>query len=324
MLELLIANKKTGGMWNVINATESVQLETHRTGSPSKLTFKWIKTSEEVSFLEGDIVRFSVDGQVQFYGWVFTKTKDRWNVFDVVCYDRIRYLKNSGSYAFYNMSAGDILTQIAEDFQVGIGEVADTGYKIPSLIESNKPCIDIIQDALNQTLLNTGKVFCLYDNGTGLSLKYVGDWKSNVVIGDRSYLTDYTYKTDIDSDTYNSVKVVMANQQTGVNEVVVAQDSANIAKWGMLQLYQTLNGDYNTAQMSVQATQTLNAFNRRHRYLTFESLGVLGLRAGMMVRMYIPGMGDIDLDQYVLLDRVTHTWTNGEHMMECEAVDFDV
>lgn len=30
---------------------------------------------------------------------------------------------------------------------------------------------------------------------------------SNVVIGDMSLLTDYTYKTDIDEQTYNHVKL---------------------------------------------------------------------------------------------------------------------
>ena len=50
------------------------------------------------SFAEGDIVRFSVDGQLQFYGWVFTKSKDRWGEIQVTCYDRIRYLKANASY----------------------------------------------------------------------------------------------------------------------------------------------------------------------------------------------------------------------------------
>lgn len=33
------------------------------------------------------------------------------------------------------------------------------------------------------------------------------DMVSNVVIGDMSLLTDYTYKTDIDEQTYNHVKL---------------------------------------------------------------------------------------------------------------------
>ena len=48
---------------------------------------------------------------------------------------------------------------------------------------------------------------------------------SDVVIGDKSLLTDYTYKTDIDSQTYNSVKLARPNEETGKADTVVAEDS---------------------------------------------------------------------------------------------------
>ncbi len=88
--ELIIGNKRTGKMWEVSNSTTTVSYTTERTGSPGKLTFTVIK-SGDLDFVEGDIVRWSVDGQLIFCGWVFTKSKDRWGVIDVTCYDRIRY-----------------------------------------------------------------------------------------------------------------------------------------------------------------------------------------------------------------------------------------
>ena len=50
------------------------------------------------------------------------------------------------------------------------------------------------------------------------------------------------------------------------------------------------------------------------------SLGVPGLRAGQMVLMKVPGLGDINLNQYVLLEQVTHTWENDVHTMEFETM----
>lgn len=67
---------------------------------------------------EGATVRFSVDGERQFFGWVFTVSRDRWGVTQVTCYDRLRYLKAAASYAFYAQEAGDIISQIAEDMQL--------------------------------------------------------------------------------------------------------------------------------------------------------------------------------------------------------------
>lgn len=317
--ELLIANKSSGKIWEVSNSTQSATWTTNRTGSPG--TFKFtVNKAGDLSYTEGDIVRFSVDGQLMFYGWVFTKSKNRWGEIETTCYDRLRYLKASASYAFYGQKAGDIIKQIAEDFQLDVSSLADTGYAIPSLIEQEQTCLDIIDGAIQQTLLNTGDIYVFYDDGNGLALRRPEDMISNVMIGEKSLLTDYTYKTDIDSETYNSVKLARPNEETGRADVVIAEDSAHIGQWGLLQLYQTVDGDVNDAQMKAQAEASLSYYNRRMRTLKFSSLGVPGLRAGQMIYMRVPGLGDMNLDQYVLLEKVEHTWGNNVHTMEIETM----
>ena len=316
--ELLIATK-AGPIFEVSNSTQSVTYTTNRTGDPGKLEFT-LNKSGNISFFEGDVVRFSVDGTLIFYGWVFTKSKDRWDVITVTCYDRIRYLKASASYAFYDQTAGEIIRQIAQDFQLDVSELEDTGYKIPSLIEEEQTCLDIIEEAVQQTLLNTGKVYVFFDDGNGLSLKEAGNMISQVMIGDKSLLTDYTYKTDIDEQTYNSVKLARPNEETGRADVFVAQDSSNIGQWGLLQLYQTVDGDVNDAQVKAQAEATLEYYNKRQRTLSVSSLGVVGLRAGQMILMRVQGLGDISLDQFVLLEKVTHTFENDTHTMDFDTL----
>lgn len=318
--ELIIANKSSGRMWDIANCTTEVTYTTERTGSPGKLTFTMIKAGT-VSFLEGDIVRLSVDGQLVFYGWVFTKSKDRWGMIDVTCYDRLRYLKANASYAFYNQTADQIIAQVAADLQLTTSALASTGYAIPSLIETDQSCMDILQSVLETTLLNTGTIYVLYDDGNGLALSRPEDMQYPVMIGDKSLLLDYTYKTDIDSQTYNSVKLARPNEETGRADVVVVEDSANIEQWGLLQLYQQVDGALNTAQMTAQGQATLAYYNRRLRTLKVSSLGIPGVRAGGMIRMKVQGLGDINLDQWVLLEKVTHTWTNGVHTMEFETLE---
>lgn len=316
-VELIIAEKRTGKIWNASNATTNITYETNRTGSPGTLKFTVLK-SGTLSFVEGDIVRFSVDGQLIFYGWVFTKSKDRWGKIDVTCYDRMRYLKANASYSFYGQTAGDIIKQIAEDFQLETADIADTGFAIPSLIETDQSCLDIIQGVVEQTLLNTGKLYIFYDNGDGLCLQLAEDMKSNIMIGDKSLVLDYTYKTDIDEQTYNSVKIAMANEETGKADVYVARDTDNIARWGLLQLYQKVDNDSNSAQLKAQAEATLSYYNRRLRTLKVSSLGVLGLRAGQMILMQIENLGDINLNQWLLIEKITHTFENDKHTMDIE------
>lgn len=317
--ELLIANNASGNVLEVSSCVQSATYTTNRTGTPGTFEFTLNKAGA-VSFTEGDTVRFTVDGTLVFFGWVFTKSKDRWDVITVTCYDRMRYLKASASYAFYGKTAGEIIQEIAAGFQLDVGELADTKYKIPSLIEEEQTCLDIIEGAIQKTLLNTGVVYVFFDNGQGLSLKAAGDMKSNVMVGGQSLLTNYTYKTDIDAQTYNSVKLARPNEETGKADIFIAQDSANIGRWGLLQLYQSVDGDMNDAQVKAQAAATLKYYNQRMRTLSVSSLGVLGLRAGMMLLMRVQGLGDINLDQYVLLEKVVHTFKNDEHTMEFDTL----
>ena len=87
--ELLLENKSTGKLWELSNSVTTVSWTTERTGTPGKLTFTVLKAGD-LSYTEGDVVRFSVDGQLQFYGWVFTKVKNRWGEIETTCYDRLR------------------------------------------------------------------------------------------------------------------------------------------------------------------------------------------------------------------------------------------
>lgn len=324
MIELTIYNKSSGKGWNV--KPQVITHTTSRTGSPGTLKFT-INKAGSLSFTEGDEVRFSIDGELQFSGWVFTKSKDRWGVIEVTCYDRLRYFKANTSYAFYGCTVGEMIREIAADLQVTTGEIADTGYQIPSFIQESKSCLDIISEAIQQTLLNTGEIYVFYDNGQGVSLSRARDMIAPYVIGEKSLLLDYTYKTDIDSMTYNSVKLSRPNEATGRADVFVAQDSGNIGQWGLLQLYQTVDGSLNDAQVKEQANTSLTYYNRRLRTLQFESLGI-PLRAGQMLFLKIPGLGDIDLNQYALVEQVTHTFQYSDtlegydHEMSVDVRDF--
>lgn len=316
--EFLAAQKATGNTLNLTNSTTQVVWSTQRTGQPGKLTFTYLRTPES-KLEEGDAIRFSVDGQLQFYGWVFNRGFDRWGPVDVVCYDRIRYLKANASYSFYGQSAGDIIRQIAEDFELDVGELADTGYKLPSLIMQDKSCIDIINTALQKTLLNTGKVFVFYDSGAALTLKEANDLKTDIVIGDYSLMTNYTFDSSIDTQTYNSIKLARPNQKTGKADVFVIKDSEHIGKWGLLQLYQTVNGAANDAQVKEQAKVSLEYYNRVLQQLNLSSLGVPGLRAGSLILVNLSDLDGEPFKRYVMLEKVEHTFKNDEHTMELEA-----
>lgn len=315
--QLIVCRKAVGDLLDLSRCTTTASWTTQRTGTPGCFKFTYIRTPSS-RIEEGDVVRFSVNGKLQFFGWVFTRSQDRWGPVDVTCYDRLRYLKANASYSFYDQTAGQIIRQIAEDLQLSVGELAETGYSIPSLIEQDKSCIDIITEAVQKTLLNTGKVFVFFDDGNGLALKEASQMVCPYVLGEKSLMTDYTYKTDIDSQTYNSVKLARPNEETGKADVFLMQDSDSIGRWGLLQLYQTVDGSENDAQVRTQAGVMLEYYNRVLQTLKFSALGVEGLRAGQMLMIHLNDLDGEEFHRYVLLEKVDHTWENDLHTMEIE------
>ncbi len=314
--ELIVLEKRTGKSWDIAPQTQKVTYTTNRTGSPG--TLKFTVNAVGISFVEGDAVRFSVDGQVVFLGWVFTKSRDRYAVIDVTCYDQLRYLKASASYCFVGRTAGDIIREIAQDFQLTVGALDDTGYAIPTLVKEDKSCLDIISAAIQDTLLATGKLYTFFDDAGALSLREAGAMVAQGMVGEGSLLLDYTYKTDIDEHTYNSIKLVRPNEATGRGDVFQVVDSGNIARWGLLQLYQTVDEALNSVQAAAKAKSMLSYYNRRWRTLKVSALGLNGVRAGQMLMMDVPNLGDIHLFGLVLLEKVTHTYEHDTHTMDFE------
>lgn len=312
--ELIVQCKADGSTWQLFPTTAC--WSTQRNGSPGKFTFSFLQCG--VRLAEGDVVRFTVDGQLQFYGWIFTQEGDHHGKLDVTCYDRLRYLKANASYAFYSQPSEEIVRQVAADFQLEVSRLDATGYSLPSLIEQDKSCLDILTDAIQQTLLHTGRVFVLYDDGSGLCLREAKNMTSDRIAGDGSLMLEYTYTTDIDKQSYNSVKLVRPNEETGRAEVFLAQDSEHIGQWGLLQLYQTVDSAENDAQCRAKAAAMLDYYNAVRRTFRFRALGVPGLRAGQMMPVVLSGLRGEPFSRYVLLDRVSHTFENDLHTMEVE------
>lgn len=315
--ELLIQNRQ-GKTLDYAPTAQNVQYTTNRTGTPGKLTFEVWKTKES-NFHEGNPVRFSVNGTLVFFGYVFKKVKDRYGLIEVTCYDQLRYLNTNESYVFTGMTAGDIIQQIAGDFGLEVGDIEDTGYVIPSLIRENKNCLDIISYALELTTVNTNKIFVFFDLDGKLTLKAAESMMDSTVIGDGSLAQNYRYTTDIDSETYNRIKLVRPNSETGKADTYIFEDSSTQEKWGILQIYEQVDEEMNEAQIVAQAETMLEYYNRVLRTLTLpDCIGVLGLRAGSMVVINILELGDISLSSYVLLDKVTHKFGQNLHLMDLE------
>lgn len=308
MVELIIRNG-LNAYFPVIE--EEITWETVRKGVPGKLEFSVVK-DENINFQEGNSVNFYVNGEKVFYGFVFTKKRDKDQIIKVTAYDQLRYLKNKDTYNYEKKTASDVVTMIAKDFNLVTGKLDNTGYVIKNRLEDNKTLFDMIQNALDLTLQNKKEMYVLYDDFGKLMLKDIKDMKLNLLINEES-AENFDYTSSIDGDTYNRIKLSYNNDKTGKREIYIAEDSSHKNSWGVLQYYETINEKTNG---KVKADALLSLYNKKTRNLSVSNaIGDIRVRGGSIVAVMLK-LGDIDLKKYMLVETVKHTFKGNEHYMD--------
>ena len=317
--KLLVFNATKNTIYDYASIAKDVTYTTNRSGSAGKLEFSYIRKQPD-NMTEGARIQFYVDGKEICQGYVFTIKQSRDGEISVTGYDQLRYLKANASYSFVGKKLGEIIQQIAADMQLSVGVLEDTGYVIPALTKEDTECFDIIDYGLVLTQNNTGKTFVFYDDFGKLSLREAKNLMSDIVIGNESLLTDYTFKSDIDSDTYNQVKLARPNKETGQADIYLFKDSETIKKWGLLQLYKKVDENLNEAQINQQGNIMMAYYDRVLKTISVSGVGgVVGLRAGAMSPFQILDIPELKNGYYLILEKVKHKFENDDHTMDVEA-----
>lgn len=289
---------------------EGITWETTRKGEPGKLTFTVLK-DDTLHFNEGAHVRFLYGDTKVFYGFVFTKQRDKAHHITVTAYDQLRYLKNKTSYIFTGIRADQVLTRIADDFLLKVGTVANTEYVIPKFNKDNMTLFDIILDAIDDTVEATGNLYFIYDDFGKLMLKNIKDTKIDLLI-DNTTAENFDYTSSIDNNTYNRI-VLTDSEDKSERNVVKVQDAKHIRQWGVLQYYESMSNGGNT---KANANAMLELYNKEHRSLTIQGHhGDIRCRAGSGVYLDLY-LGDLPGKQHMLVEKAVHTFKHDEHTMD--------
>jgi len=314
-------------VYDATNLCENnISFTSERKGNPSKLTFKIARDAPQgktIGFNEGDRVELFINDYPVFKGYIFTKSRSKDQIITVTAYDQLRYLKNKQFYYYENKKASEVVNMIAEDFKLKIGEIDDTEYVIDYRREDSQTLFDTILNAIDITVINTQKLFTLYDNFGELTLKEIHSLRLPLMfVSDDISLIDFTYKTDIDSDTYNKVKLYRDDDKKGKRDIFVVEDGLNQAKWGVLQYYENVPDYFNEAQIKDVADRILKLKNRVKKNLSIEflamGLGEEKIRGGSGIFVKIDDLGDCKANNWFIVNKVTHTLKNNEHTLKID------
>lgn len=296
-----------GSLWQEPCVEGDITLETERKGSPGTLKFKVLK-DDVLNIQEGNPVKFMVNDKNIFFGFIFTKGRGKEQIISITAYDQLRYFKNKDTYKYKNLTAGALLKMLCEVFKLKWGNVEDTKYVIPSRIEDNTTLFDAMQYAIDETLRNKKQMYVLYDDFGKLALKNIENMKLDLII-DAETGEELDYQTSIDSNTYNKIKLI--NEEGG--KVYTSKDMEHMKQWGVLQYTDTVDSNTNG---QIKADTLLKLYNTKTRNLTVKNaFGDIRVRGGSMVVVKL-NLGDINVLNYMLVEKVKHTFSNGHHSMD--------
>ncbi len=88
------------------------------------------------------------------------------------------------------------------------------------------------------------------------------DERTNIAIGDASLLSEFSYSTSIDSDTYNQLSSLKRKQGHKEKRDHIEKDSTNINRWGTLQYYEVVQENMNDAQIRTRADMLPEYYNK--------------------------------------------------------------
>lgn len=311
MIELIITNE---GVSYIPVIKDKVKWEVSADGSAGKLSFD-VYADGILKVQEGNEVRLRYNNQNVFFGFVFSKKSSKDNWISITAYDQLRYLKNKYSYLYENKTVSKAIKELADTFQLRLGNIEDTQYLIPSLVEDNETLLDIILDGLGETITKTKEKYILYDNFGKLTLTNMSNMTTSVLV-DESTIQDFSYESSIDSDTYNRIILYYdPDDETATRQYFKAEDVENVKKWGMLLYYEAVKAP-SIGQLKADSLLALK--NKKTRKLSIKGgIGNLNVRAGCLVVANLK-LEDQTKKAYMMVSKATHTFTNDDHTMDLE------
>ena len=314
---LKIYSKSAKKVFEISSITDGeVTISQKREGTPAKLDFSLLKEGG-ISYHEGDKIEFSYNGDDIFSGYVFKKEKSD-KIIKTTAYDQLIYLKqNRGNYNFSGVDVGKRIKTVSGEFNLIAGSIANTGAVLADKLYKEKSLLEIITDSVQRTNVQTGKIYVFYDDFGKLTLKESKDLISKIMLSKDGNIESYNYTTSLE-ESYNRVTLVQKNKKSGAMDAYIVKDDASESLWGRLQYFEEVDENLNPAQIKEKAERLFKFYGQKRRKLRLSTLGISEVRAGCLVFLDIPNLGDISLSKVLLVESVTHRFSAGGHTMDLE------
>ena len=308
--------------YNVSEAIGDIQIQSWLEDQPGKCTFTIYKSST-LAFWEGATIYITLDGRGVFKGYIFTKERDSdTEIIKCTAYDQLVYWKAKHFENIEGKTCDQVFEFLCNDQKFLYGEkpleyevIDRSDYVCTDRIADNETMYDTQKQAFWDTLIHSGERYIVRDNFGILNHVNIKSLKTDLVFGDKSGVNNFSYSSDISKDTYNAVVLYKDNGETKKREEYPYIDSNTHKQWGILQLYQKIDENINSAQLEQTGKNLLNYYNTVKRSLKLDCMGNFDVFAGAIIRCSISDLGDLSINSDLLVTECTHKITDNEHTM---------
>lgn len=319
-IQLLVKDSETDEELDISDLVQEVSWSTSLMGRAGQLNFTLIPS--EHNFSSGSKVWFSVISNFTktnvFMGYVFTTRFNKNHALNVLCYDQTRYLNNRDVYVFKDITAAQIFEKVCKDYQLKYKIADSDGYICAPVTRDNISLMDMVQLALDETFIKTGKYLFVRDDFGVLTLDDINNYKRNYVIDKDMLQEDFSYSRSIDKETATRIKLVRKDPSTSKHQISVYEDSKLTNKWGVLLHYEVIDSAGTQRELDDRAKKLLELKGRPLERLSFTTEGVLDVFAGCGLFVNLEDISYNKVNKFCIVTAARHIFRNEEHLMDLE------
>lgn len=307
--KFIIKRRQSNDAWDVKDLVHSVKWTTDIDFSAGQLDFEIAEKDDGFAIRNGDVVFFDWDGKQIFKGFVFKFDFKKGAKYSVTAYDAMRYFKSSDSIVFSVSTLAQRFTRICKYLGVPHRVIKAPKHKLISEVDDNKSYFNMLQSSIQQIYNATGERYFLRDNYGVIELRQYPYMQLDMIVGDQSMLTDYTFSQSIEQ-TANVVKVAKSSTTIGQKKISTEQaQGKSVGKWGKLVYMTQSTKKLNDAQLRKLAQQELKNRNQQQTKLSITAIGNTDLQAGNSVIINIKELRDIHVGaKRYLIKKAVHTF----------------
>lgn len=311
--------KADNGKWYDLVVKDGIDI-TREPNVAASLTCDVLR--DHITAENGDVVKFVLDGgHNQFLGAI-RKTQKSKEWCKITAYDQINILnKSEGYYSYEDKTASEIVEYVAKAsgmMMLSPPHIMDSEYKLPAKVEETT-WMDMIHNAIEATIENTGKYFYLWDDCGNLcfhSRKWLADESHILVSG--GYITDYT----LDEDTTDVITQVTAveetkkeNEEKGERKLTVVTNDDLVKKFGTINKDVKVGEGENAANLAETTLKDLQ--NRAFSISISGCQGDITVRGGTPIKVDLYSVDNMEyIRGWYSVDSVTHHFKAGYHDMD--------